>query len=185
MTAMLAALLTGCGNDDDIIYDFGYITLRFKLVDQEGNNLLLENTAGSYFGKDIHMTMDGKDYPMSDYNSEGELEPVRSRKTEPAELYGLLLVPYDYWDFEENRRVYEHDNPVMMFGNFDVVRNLSLKMQLHIEGCDKPFNVELHNTFEPDGKGGKANTAIYFNGEYYPRDPIVITLPRYSEPAEN
>ncbi len=153
--------LTSCG-DDDVIWDFSPVVLQINIVDADGNNLLLPDEEGSWFGKPMSIEYDGEVY-QAQWETP---EPPYYSNTR----YYLPQFKGLYFDSSHIQ------GPTLDFGEFDGEKNQKIDATFKIEGYDQEYRIVYTHTVKWKGNNPKVSNSITLNGKSV--NEITVTLPK-------
>ncbi len=186
---------TACGddNDDDILWDFVPYNATFIIEDAKGTNLLNANVKGNYLNEPFYIEFDGEVYPADWRYSQpagtnGDNTPA-SREL-PAIFRGFMCKPLSYRE-GDSHWVYDRNNYVLSFGEFDTTDNRDINFLLYVPGKEDPYKVKISTRFRWVSKNEpELSVTTWLNGKqvqdnyhlYMQWPPIRIVLPRLETP---
>lgn len=164
IAAMFVCFLTSCHNEEDegfAIWDFTPLCAEIQIVDADGNNLLVPDAEGSWYGTDMSMGYEDKVYDAIWSTDE-------SRYYMPH-FYGLRFI---------NGLYRQPEKRYLSFGEFDRARNQHLEMTFCIHDINTVYNIEIDHEITWKKKQPTMKLKIKVNGKKIDGEVIKIVLPR-------
>lgn len=162
-------VFSGCGNDDDIIWDISPAQIVVRLVDRDGNNLLDPNVRGNWVNSSLSMAYDDVVYPAI-WNIN---DLTGFSRAYLANFYGLVWP--GMWGTNAS------SSYVLKFGEFQGEDNKIIDATFMVEPLNCVYEIRYVHKFVWKNKTPHFDDHIYLNGKEYEGNTVEIILPVKSD----